>query len=69
MPDPDPIREHSASAIALTAEQQFEMARMNLLLDQTNDVLTLRNLAKQFLHLWFQQKAATNWVMRQPWGS
>ena len=69
MPDPDPIREHSASAIALTGEQQFEMARMDLLLEEINDVPTLRNLAKQFLYLWFQQKAATNWVMRQSWES
>lgn len=69
MPDPDPILEHSASAIALTAEQRFEIARMNLLLDQINDVPTLRNLAKQFLRLWLEQKAAANWVMRQPWGT
>lgn len=55
-------------AIAMTPEQAFERERHMRLLDDTHDVTTLRNLAKQFLHLWMQQKAATAWIMRQQWG-
>lgn len=54
--------------MALTAEQMFEIERHCRLLDSLEDVSTLRNLAKQFLSLWMQQKAATAWVMRQRWG-
>lgn len=54
--------------MALTPEQSFEMERHMRLLDDISDVTTLRNLSKQFLALWMQQKAATAWTMRQQWG-
>jgi hypothetical protein len=49
----------------LSVGQQFEIERHSRLLDEVEDVKTLRNLAKQLLHLWVGQKAATNWVMSQ----
>lgn len=69
MPNPDPTTDQPASApMALTTEQHFEMERHMRLLDDITDVTTLRNLSKQFLALWMQQKAATAWAMRQQWG-
>lgn len=49
----------------LSVGQQFEIERLNRLLDEVDDAKTLRNLAKQLLHLWVGQKAATEWVMSQ----
>jgi hypothetical protein len=54
--------------MALTPEQHFEIERHMRLINDIDDETTLRNLAKQFLALWMQQKAATAWVMRQQWG-
>lgn len=49
----------------LTVGQQFELERMSRTIDGTNDVATLRRLAKQLLQAWGCQRAATQWVMRQ----
>ena len=68
MPEPDSITGQSSAPMALTTEQHFEMERHMRLLDDITDVATLRNLSKQFLALWMQQKAATAWAMRQQWG-
>ncbi|MFO7629337.1 MAG: hypothetical protein R6W06_07445 [Prochlorococcaceae cyanobacterium] len=51
--------------LALSLGQQFELERMNRVLDDTADAQALRNLAKQLLQAWHSQKAATQWVMRQ----
>ncbi|MFN9915025.1 MAG: hypothetical protein ACK53L_20715 [Pirellulaceae bacterium] len=68
MPEPDSITGQASAPMALTTEQHFEMERHMRLLDDITDVTTLRNLSKQFLALWMQQKAATAWAMYQQWG-
>jgi hypothetical protein len=57
VPDWEPIQ--------LSVGQQFEIERHNRLLDEVNDVVSLRNLAKQFLHSWILQQAATKWAISQ----
>jgi hypothetical protein len=54
--------------IALSLGQQFEIERMNRAIDATCDPEALRGIAKQLLHAWHSQKAATQWVMRQQLG-
>lgn len=49
----------------LSTAQAFEIERIGRLLDEVDDVLSLRNLAKLLLKSWYAQKAATAWVMRQ----
>lgn len=57
VPDWEPLQ--------LSVGQQFEIERHSRLLDEVDDMATLRNLAKQLLHLWVGQQAATKWVMSQ----
>jgi hypothetical protein len=54
--------------LALSLGQQFEFERMNRALDSTCDPDALRGIAKQLLQAWHNQKAATQWVMRQQLG-
>jgi len=49
----------------LSMAQRFELERHGRLLDELNDVETLRSMAKLLLQSWYAQKAATAWVMRQ----
>lgn len=66
MSDPCPAADASLpSGMELSTAQQFEIERHSRLLDDIEDVETLRNLAKLLLQSWFSQKAATAWVMRQ----
>jgi hypothetical protein len=51
--------------LALTLGQKFELERMTRVIDATGDPQSLRGLAKQLLHAWQTQRAATEWVMRQ----
>lgn len=51
--------------LALSLGQQFELERMNRVIESTADVETLQDLAKQLLQAWQSQRAATQWVMRQ----
>jgi hypothetical protein len=51
--------------LALSTAQQFESERFGRAIDATDDVPTLRGLAKQLLHAWLTQRAATAWTMRQ----
>jgi hypothetical protein len=53
----------TAPTLSLTTAQQFELERMSRVIDSTQDLATLRNLAKQLLQAWQGQKAATRWVM------
>lgn len=55
--------------ITLSLGQQFEIERMTRALDATCDPEELRGIAKQLLHAWHSQKAATQWVMRQQLGA
>ena len=54
--------------LALTLQQQFELERMNRIIDNTTDVVALQRLAKQLVQAWHTQKAATDWGMRQSLG-
>ena len=51
--------------LALTLGQKFELERMNRAIDDMADLQALQGVAKQLLHAWQSQKAATQWVMRQ----
>ncbi len=51
--------------LALSTAQQFESERFGRAIDATDDVPTLRGLAKQLLQAWLTQRAATAWTMRQ----
>lgn len=55
--------------LALTLGQKFELERMTRVIDSTGDPQSLRGLAKQLLHAWQTQRAATEWVMRQQLGT
>lgn len=58
----------ASEPLALTLGQQFESERMCRVIDETNDIDALRGLAKQLVQAWYNQKAATAWVMRQQLG-
>ena len=51
--------------ISLALTQQFELERLNRAIDATGDPEQLQLIAKQLLHAWQAQKAATDWVNRQ----
>jgi hypothetical protein len=55
--------------LALSLGQQFELERMNRAIESTADLQALQGIAKQLLHAWQSQKAATQWVMRQQLGT
>ena len=55
--------------LALSLGQQFELERMNRAIEATADLQALQGIAKQLLHAWHSQKAATQWVMRQQLGA
>jgi len=54
--------------LALSLGQKFELERMTRAIDSTGDAQSLRGLAKQLLHAWQSQRAATEWMMRQQLG-
>jgi hypothetical protein len=54
--------------IQLSTESQFDLARQSVLLDETEDIETSRNLCKLLFKSWMAQKAATLWAMRQGGG-
>ncbi|MFM7652285.1 MAG: hypothetical protein ACKO5M_05065 [Vulcanococcus sp.] len=58
----------TGTGMQLTVSQQFEIERFNRAIDATADPEQLRNLAKQLLHAWHTQKAATTWAINQQMG-
>jgi hypothetical protein len=59
-----------AGPLELSVSQRFEIERWARCIDNTGDVRTLQGVAKQLLQLWQQQKAATDWAIKQgiqPW--
>jgi len=52
-------------SINMTVSQRFEVERMNRAIDATADPAQLQTIAKQLLHAWQSQRAATDWVIRQ----
>jgi hypothetical protein len=57
------------SQIELSVGQQFEIERFSRAIDANADAEQLRKLAKQLLHAWHTQKAATNWMIQQQLGA
>lgn len=55
----------SEDPLQLTIGQQFEIEKMNRVIDSTEDVEALRALAKQLSQAWMTQKAALAWFMYQ----
>ena len=52
-------------SISMSMTQSFEVERMNRAIESTADPVQLQTLAKQLLHAWQSQRAATQWVIRQ----
>ena len=48
----------------LSVGQKFEIERMARAIDSTEDVQTLKNMAKQFFIAWMTQKAASTWILK-----
>lgn len=51
--------------LELTASQKFEIEKFSRIIDATEDITALKTVAKQLLHVWMTQKAATVWVIKQ----
>ena len=52
-------------SVNLSFSQQFDVDRMNRVIESTIDPQQLQVLAKQLLQAWHSQRAATAWVTRQ----
>ena len=52
-------------SVNLSVSQQFDVERMNRVIESTIDPQQLQVLAKQLLQAWHSQRAATAWVIRQ----
>ena len=59
------MEETQPTGMELSMAQRFELERHGRLLDELEDIETLRSMAKLLLRSWYAQKAATAWVMRQ----
>jgi hypothetical protein len=59
------MEETQPTGMELSMAQRFELERHGRLLDELEDIETLRSMAKLLLRSWYAQKAATEWVMRQ----
>ena len=51
--------------IALTLGQKFEIEKFSREIDNSDDLATLKNIAKDLLMAWKQQQAASAWIVRQ----
>ena len=52
-------------SVNLSFPQQFDVERMNRVIESTIDAEQLQVLAKQLLQAWHSQRAATVWITRQ----
>ena len=52
-------------SVNMSVSQCFQVERMNSAIDATVDPAQLQMIAKQLLHAWQSQRAATDWVIRQ----
>lgn len=55
--------------IELNFSQQFELERMERAIDSTEDIQTLKDLAKQAFRAWMVQRASCDWVMKNNLGT
>jgi len=51
--------------ISLTIEERFELERQQRLFDEISDEARLRQSCKLLMALYFQQRAATRWILDQ----
>ena len=51
--------------IALTLGQKFEIEKFSREIDNSDDLATLKSIAKELLVAWKQQQAASAWIVRQ----
>ena len=51
--------------IALTLGQKFEVEKFSREIDNSDDLASLRSIAKDLLLAWQQQQAASAWIVRQ----
>ena len=51
--------------IALTLGQKFEIEKFSREIDNSDDLASLRSIAKDLLLAWKQQEAASAWIVRQ----
>ena len=63
--DPSGWMPADPAPMELSLTQRFELEAHSRLIDDLADVETLRSMAKLILQSWYNQKAATAWVMRQ----
>lgn len=49
----------------LTMEQSFSLQKYSRIIDETNDISTLKEIAKLMLSSYQRQRAATQWVMKK----
>ncbi len=54
--------------ISLTLGQKFEIEKFSREIDNSEDLLQLRSIAKDLLVAWKQQQAASAWALRQSQG-
>ena len=54
--------------IALTLGQKFEIEKFSREIDNSDDLASLRSIAKDLLLAWKQQEAASAWIVRQSQG-
>ena len=54
--------------IALTLGQKFEVEKFSREIDNSDDLASLRSIAKDLLLAWKQQEAASAWIVRQSQG-
>ena len=50
-------------AMALTTSQRFEIEKMDRVIDNTTDLIALRDLAKQLHRAWQVQKTSSRWLI------
>jgi hypothetical protein len=54
--------------ISLTLGQKFEIEKFSREIDNSEDLLQLRSIAKDLLVAWKHQQAASAWALRQSQG-
>ena len=54
--------------ISLALGQKFEIEKFSRDIDNSDDLLQLRSIAKDLLVAWKQQQAASAWAFRQSQG-
>ena len=52
-------------SVNLSFSQEFDIERMNRVIESTIDPQQLQVLAKKLLQAWHSQRAATVWITRQ----